>query len=37
LLAWLRGTPVDRVFPGPDPDRALLEGATFEPVRRAMP
>lgn len=37
LLAWLRGTPVDRVFPHPDPDRDLLEGATFEPVAGARP
>ncbi len=31
LLAWLRGTPVDRVFGSRDPDVDLVDQATFEP------
>jgi hypothetical protein len=35
LLAWLRGTPVDRVCRAPDPDVDLVDQATFEPRRPA--
>ena len=31
LLAWLRGSPLDEVFPRPDPERDVLACATFRP------